>query len=133
MVFSDIKPRTKLELVSLQQLLTTTKTIEEARVTFPENLLKFVEEESKTSKKNFESIAKDIKIYLSNMKYIKVYVAFEPKMQLLERMFRAFKIEQTDRYLDVVCDKSLVGGVKVVFDGKQYDETVDKIIYEKCL
>ena len=132
MQFSDIKPRTKLELVSLQRLLTTTKTIEEARLSFPEKLLAYIDELSKNSAKNFESITKDIKTYLSNMKYIKMYIPFEPSMQFQERIYRAIDIDQSDRYLDIVCDTSLVGGIKLVVDGKQYDETVDKIIYEKC-
>ncbi len=99
---------------------------------FSEKLLGYVDEAMKTSTKNFETIAKDIKTHLSNMKYIKVYVAFEPTMQFQERIYRAFEIDQSEQYLDIVCDSSLVGGIKVVVDGKQYDETVDKIIYEKC-
>jgi len=133
MLLNEIKPRTKSELVRLQKLLTTAKTFEEAKASFPEELLIFFEAEMKNKNQNFENISKDIKVYLSNMKDIKLYMSFEPSKLLLSKILHAFDIQETDRYVEVICDESLVGGIKVVMDGKMYDETIDRSIYEKCL
>jgi hypothetical protein len=133
MLSNELKPHTKEDFVRLQHLLVTTKTIEDARSALPVSLVSYIESEMKKTNNNFDTVIKDIKISLNNMKYIKLYLPFEPTKRLQEKMIVAFDIPHTDRYVEVIKDESFVGGAKIVIDGKLYDHTIDKLIYEKCV
>lgn len=131
MDLNNIRPRTKEELLKMLNFLSSVKSIEEAKSIFPLPLLEYFETELKRSGKSFEEISKETKEYLTNMKDIKVYIAFKPTLRFLGRISEVLAVVMPDRFIEVVTEPSMIGGAKVVLDGRMYDNSLLALLEKK--
>jgi hypothetical protein len=131
MDLNNIRPRTKEELLKMLKFLSSVKSIEEAKSIFPLPLLQYFEAEQKSTGKSFEEISKVIKEYLTNMKDIKVYIAFKPTLLFLGRISEVLATIMPERFIEVVTEPSMIGGAKVVLDGRIYDNSLLTLLEKK--
>ena len=119
----------KKELYLLEQSLfqtksdafqTTLKTEVRASVAF------WIEKEL-TSKKDAHTLISELQSQLKNIDVIELTLAFEPTLSAIERIYTYVKTILSDDFvLDIVFDRSVLGGALIVNKGQYRDYSVKK-------
>lgn len=131
MQFETLKPKTKEELLHLMKLLTEVTTYTQAEELYPQDLLQLYPRESQVDTVLFRKTSNDIKRYLSEIKSIKLYLAFDPSKHFVEKILHYFDDLNPHMYVEIVVDETLIGGVRLAMNGQLYDESLDTLIDKK--
>ncbi len=85
------------------------------------------------SGQNKEEIIKKIKERLAQIKFVEITIAIDPSQEFIEKMVSMIKENINQNVaLDIKIDRSILGGARVIFEGKYHDGSLknklDKIL-----
>jgi len=70
-----------------------------------------------------------LKDRLNSLRILKIDLSFEPKVETIQRISRFLKENVGDDViLDIGFDRTIVGGARIIFGGRYFEETLDKIL-----
>ena len=128
MDFTNIKPRTKEEYLLYEAGLAQSSSLEEAKKNLPEKLFSLIEAEMAENKLGYEQAISNVKQYLSTLKDIKVYLAFEPSRRFREKVLDSLEHVFKTSVVEFVRDSSIIGGAKMAIDGKFFDKSLSSLL-----
>lgn len=124
MGFEALNITNKSEALDFIRLLDESNTLDDIKNKMSPHLANTLESIISTEKKTLEEVKHDARSYLKSLKDIVVYTSFNPSKSFINNVSEMFPSLAKDHLFDFQVNKEIVGGVKIVIDGKVFDETL---------